>query len=101
MGRIIIEAYRSSGTVDDSYVPVYSLGDLDSRNADATTTTTAESVALGSEVTLLRIYGDVAHRLGLTDASVANSATYITTPAAQWFDLAVPKGTTLYYRMDA
>lgn len=101
MGTIVVEEYRKSGTANDSYVPVPNLGEIDGRTKDATTSTTAESVALGAEVVLLRVYTDVAHRIGLSAAQVGDSGSYFTTPEAVWFDVAVPKGSTLYYRTDA
>jgi hypothetical protein len=101
MGTIVIEAYRKSGTANDSYVPVSNLGEIYNRTKDATTSTTPESFALGAEVVLLRVYTDVAHRLGLSSAQVGDSGDYFTTPEAVWFDIAVPKGSTLYYRIDA
>lgn len=101
MGTIVIEEYQGIGTQDNSYAPVYRLEKLVKRTADATTSTTAESITLQAETTFARIYTAQIHRLGVTSASTDNSGTYITTEAGKWIDIAVKKGGSLFYRTDA
>jgi hypothetical protein len=100
MGTIVIEEHDRSGLNDNTYTPVYNLSKLLARTADATTSTTAESLALNTATSILRIYTDVAHRIGLSSASTNNGGVYFTT-AAGWNDLAVTDGNTIYYRTDA
>lgn len=101
MGTIVIEEYQRTGTDQNGDIPVYNLAKLTRRTADATTSTTPESLVLQPATAIVRIYTEEIHRIATSAANTGDSQTYFTTQAAKWHDLAVDAGSTLHYRLNS
>lgn len=99
MGTIIVEEYDKAGLQDNTLIPIFNLNALSKRTEDSTTSSTPESLALGGNTRLLRIYTDEIHRVA-TSSAATSSGPYFTTEIG-WNFLAVDRSTTIYYRTDA
>ena len=99
MGTITIEQYSRAGSGANTDQPIANLTTLKATTKDATTSTTAESIALDSKTKVIRVLGVEAHRVVLGTDTTAD--TYATVPAGQFQDYGVNGGEVLYYELDA
>jgi hypothetical protein len=98
MGTIVIEQYNALGSAANRDAPIYDLQSLLVTTADATTSTTAETITLGINTRAVSIYALENHRVQIgADAGT----TYAFIPAGSVKDFGVTPGTVLQYRLDA
>ena len=98
MGTIVIEQYGGLGSPSNRSAPIYDLSTLQATTADATTSTSAETITLGIYTKTVSIYAVENHRVQIG----ANAGTtYAFIPAGQTKDFGVEPGTVLQYRLDA
>lgn len=98
MGTIVIEQYSAVGSWANRDTPIYDLSTLQATTADATTSTSAETVTLGLSTKVISVYAVENHRVQIG----ANAGTtYAFIPAGQTKDFGVVPGTVLNYRLDA
>lgn len=98
MGTITIEEYDYVGGEGETNAPVPKLKGM-KRTPDASTTTTAESITLQPQTSVIRVVADADHRISI-DNNVADSGDYATVGTTA-LDFGVDGGDTLYYRSDA
>lgn len=102
MGTIVITEYTTvggKGAVDGA--PVVHANTLTATTRDATTSTTAESVALNKDTRFVQLYAVEDHRIAMTSDTTGDSGNFLFVPATGKLDIAVNEGGTLYYRADA
>lgn len=99
MGTIVIEQYANVGSDADRGAPLFDLNSCLATTVDATTSTTAESVALNASTRAISVYAVEDHRV--TVLSSDGSEKYAFIPAGQIKDFGVNPGSTLYYKANA
>jgi hypothetical protein len=95
MGTITIEEYDYVGGEGEVDAPVPKLKGM-KRTQDTGTSATAGSVTLDKNTSVIRVVGDVDHRVSIED-NVADAGNYATVGTTA-VDFGVDGGDTLYYR---
>ncbi len=99
MGTITIEQYNALGSNANRDAPIADLNTLVKNDTDATTSTSAENIALTQNTRVVIIHAVEAHRVCVgTDTT---GTLYATVKAGERRDFGVKPGQTLYYRADA
>lgn len=99
MGTIVIEELAETGDANAYGQPIYK--GLVAVTADATTSTSDETITLDGRTNYVSVYGVEAHRVGINSATTGSVYYYVA--AGERRDIATPteRGTTLSYRADA
>jgi len=101
MGTITFEFFAGFGAPSEPALSVARLDSLISREQDATTSTTAESVSVPSGAKQVTIRAVELHRVSTGDSAAAT--TYAEIPAGESRDFGIDGAETdfIYYRLDS
>jgi len=103
MGTITVYEFGQTGVPNARGLGVADLSSQTARTQDATTSTTAESIALNGGTSAIIITAAEAHRVSIVDSTCATTYILLRDNGAGAYvgDFGTKGGKTLYYRLDA